>query len=798
MKKQLLLSFVCLLVTAWLGLIFTGCAMPGSHEPGDSETTLTVYNTIADDFSLGAGQWSDDKDARTAEWNSGTVTTMTATTEETIAAGDYEIWIRIGEADYKFIRAGATNVFTLAKKTAYSVTIARDNANELFWTLTDSTVTESGTMQEFPDNPGPVPARVDVSNENSSLIRVHAGVWANDYDFRETLLTSPYITSGHTSDNWEITPGTYNLWIQKNNLLYPLLDGADAAEFFFESDTDYELVIGEDSWVCTNPEDSSQTGGSLSASGFAPEPPEVYESLMNPGDGRVDVWTTYKLNWRASPNTDSCDLYFDTTDGSTLLAGDLLTTHITEYEYETPLAYSTTYYWKVVAKNTSGEYTTEVISFTTEPPLIPELSSIDAGDTNQPEVRIDIAFNVSIDQDTLSTDDFEVTGGATIKRMATINGRYLLVRMPDYHAHVTVTLPADRVEDSQNRRHNIPSNTLEFDYHHFPTGELAEILFQEDARAVWGLDSERDQLVRYDIPRRVILNAWDLPLDNPVAMDRVGNTLYIIYAGDNAVSRFIIDQNTPENSGFSAAAFTIPLRPGNSFEAGFAIAAVPERSGLLICYRDSDWPDDDCICMISAVNGSTMIAPVMAGGNSAGRFMDYEAGRLAVGEKGVSNGEINVYAVGSNSLTQIVPYTDTDTFISFFDMNPAATRIATNCTNTDIIPDDFNKMYYIYDLEISNGELVCRGSWNTGAYCNHPLFSHDSRYLYIMGRSNDTLMVWNADGTGYGKVRDISFPYSSDYCRYALSPDGSFIVGFSYDDYYDENYRFYIFDNIRE
>jgi len=716
MKKQFISSFVCLLFIVWLVSIFASCTMPGSHEPGDSTTTLTVYNNISNDFSLSLGQWSDDKDSRTAEWNSGNVTTMSETSFE------------------------------------YSITIDINGANEFVWTLTDSTITESGTMQEYPDNPGPVPTRVNISNENSSTIRVHAGIWANDHNSRATLFTSPYMLSGSKSNNWEIAPGTYNVWIQKNSLLYPLLDGADAEEFFFESDTDYRIVIGNDTWVCTNLEDSSETSGSLSSTGFALKHPIVYEYSMHPDNGSVDVRIPRKLRWSSSSNTDSCDLYFDTTDGSTLVAQDLI-----DDEFQVPLAYSTTYYWKVVAKNTSGEYTTNVISFTTEPPLIPELSSIDSGETNQPEIRIDIEFNVNIDEDTLTADDFAVTGGALIERLVRINGCYLLLRMPENHAHVTVTLPANRVEDSQNRRDNITSNILEFDYHHFPMGELRKILFQEDARAVWGLDYETSQLVRFDIARKVVLNAWDLPYDNPVSMDRIGNVLYIIYAEDNAVSRFIIDQDSPDNSTLSGTSFTIPLRPGNSYEESFDIAAIPDRSNLIIAYQDSDWPGDDCVCVIYSTGGSTVIEPIMAGGNSSGRFMDYESGRLVVAESGVSNGEINVYEVGDHALTEIVPYTDTDVFKSHIEMNHSGTRIATNCTNSDIVPHDYANMYSIHDLGISGGALVYRGSWNTGAYCRNPLFSHDSQYIYIMSRDNDILMVWNADGTDYSKVRDISF-----------------------------------------
>lgn len=55
MKKQFISSFVCLLFIVWLVSIFASCTMPGSHEPGDSTTTLTVYNNISNDFSLSLG-----------------------------------------------------------------------------------------------------------------------------------------------------------------------------------------------------------------------------------------------------------------------------------------------------------------------------------------------------------------------------------------------------------------------------------------------------------------------------------------------------------------------------------------------------------------------------------------------------------------------------------------------------------------------------------------------------------------------------------------------------------------------
>jgi hypothetical protein len=334
-------------------------------------------------------------------------------------------------------------------------------------------------------------------------------------------------------------------------------------------------------------------------------------------------------------------------------------------------------------------------------------------------------------------------------------------------------------------------------YHHFPLGEVRALAFQENGQAVWALDYDNARLVRFDVPRKVVLNAWSLPFAHPVSMDRLGNDLYIAYGAVNAVSRFSIDQAVPANSGFAGAPFAIPLRAGSTYEATFRITALPDRAQLAVAYQDSAWPNDHCVCVVS-VSGATIVAPLMVGGNSSGMFMDYEAGRLAVGHTGVSNGPVGVYAVGASSLTPVVPQTATEVFIDTFDLDATGTRLACFCENLSIVPNDPNQMYNIYDLGIAGASFACRGTWATGAYCKRPLFSRDGRFVYIMSRDNQTLMVWRADNGDYGKVRDLSFPDSDHYGLSCLNPDGTMIVGFSYDDYNDTNHRFYVFTAVRD
>ena len=85
-------------------------------------------------------------------------------------------------------------------------------------------------------------------------------------------------------------------------------------------------------------------------------------AILAPADGSNGVSTSQALTWNASSGATSYDVYF----GSGNPPGLAMTTGSTSYS--PPLSNSTTYYWKVCAKNSAGQGCTSVKSYTTDVP----------------------------------------------------------------------------------------------------------------------------------------------------------------------------------------------------------------------------------------------------------------------------------------------------------------------------------------------------------------------------------------------------------------------------------------------
>lgn len=82
----------------------------------------------------------------------------------------------------------------------------------------------------------------------------------------------------------------------------------------------------------------------------------------NPGNGATNVSTASVLRWTAVTGAQQYDVYFGTSSQPALLAANL-----TSASQALPtLANSTTYYWRVVARNDVGASTSPVWSFTTQ------------------------------------------------------------------------------------------------------------------------------------------------------------------------------------------------------------------------------------------------------------------------------------------------------------------------------------------------------------------------------------------------------------------------------------------------
>lgn len=780
------------------------CSQPSLQIPTVTfKPTISLVDSIGESLVLHAGEWSDDYTGRDSQWNSSTIAAGGTLSETSIDAGTYDLWIRVGTSSYKLVRAQEPYAFTFASNVNYSFRFYTETGTGLVWSLSDdsSSGTEYGTLLEYPDV-GQRP-QVDVSNGTGAAVIVYGGTWAEAYDSRAVDFYTSAIAAGADLEDYEVDAGTYNLWIRIADLVYPLLDGSDPADFVFAQDGQYELALSGTSsltWTLTdadNPE-SPQSGavGSTGFSAEAVEPPAA-PTIRAPTNGTTSYRITYLLKWYAATGAETYDLYIDTTDGSTLAASDLT---VLSYDYD--LEYDTTYYWKVVAKNEGGSTATDVVSFTTEPPLTVSISSDEGADTNQGKIPIYVDFNMDIDEDTFTSGDITVSGSATISsfRIVDNQGRFYL-NLPDASGTYTITIPAAAVSNSGDWKTNVDAAELSFQYHYFPCGNIVKIVFQADSQAAWGLDYTNARLLRYDVERGAVLNAWDLPYTNPVSMARIGNELFIVYEGNTTVSRFSINQTTPSSSALESGTFSFPVKSGHTHEETFEIAALADSSRLAVAYQDDETTPKHWVCLIYSATGSASVAPVQTGeGSITGIALDFSSNRLVVGERGTSNGNVTVFTVGASSLTTLVASTEMKAWLDnncVFDST--GTRLAVRCGNTDIASS--TSYYYMYDIGIDGGAFVANGYWNVGAHNGYPVFSPDDEYLYLRKTGStaaeDLLTVWDADG--YSLIRELSFPYGSNYARLAVSPDGTVVVGYSYSSSSTLPYhKFYSFTDIRD
>ena len=126
------------------------------------------------------------------------------------------------------------------------------------------------------------------------------------------------------------------------------------------------------------------TTGNVETTAFVPLPPDapIYVSPAH-GTTGVSTSTAVSLSWKPGPWGHRADIYFGTSTNPPLLAANVSVTpnSTKSYTVSTPLAPSTTYYWRIVNKTIANQGATgPVYSFTTAggaPPPPPPSNPLD-------------------------------------------------------------------------------------------------------------------------------------------------------------------------------------------------------------------------------------------------------------------------------------------------------------------------------------------------------------------------------------------------------------------------------------
>ena len=120
--------------------------------------------------------------------------------------------------------------------------------------------------------------------------------------------------------------------------------------------------------------------------------PPAKPGNSNPANGATEVPIEATLSWSDGGGSDSYDVYFgtDPTPGSGEFIGNQTTLSYTPANMQ----YSTTYYWRIDAKNDAGTTTGDVWRFTTEDePLTPPLKTVNPSPANSAG---DIPVNIGL------------------------------------------------------------------------------------------------------------------------------------------------------------------------------------------------------------------------------------------------------------------------------------------------------------------------------------------------------------------------------------------------------------------
>src|SRR5579859_8040890 len=248
-------------------------------------------------------------------------------------------WIRDGVEDYEYV-----NLLKQAGKGSWALPIVQSvGLNWTTWTR-DINALASVRMQlgqeldalgggssssppSAPGSPSPASGGINVSTTPTLTWAVSSG--ATSYDVYFGTTSSPALVKTVTTTSYQ--PGTLG-----SKVVY------------------YWKVVAKNA--------SGSTSSAVWS--FTTDPPATgvpsAPGSPSPASGGINVSTTPTLTWAASSGATSYDVYFGTS------SSPVLAKNVTATSYQPgTLTSSTIYYWKVVAKNTSGSTSSAAWSFTT-------------------------------------------------------------------------------------------------------------------------------------------------------------------------------------------------------------------------------------------------------------------------------------------------------------------------------------------------------------------------------------------------------------------------------------------------
>jgi DNA-binding beta-propeller fold protein YncE len=303
-------------------------------------------------------------------------------------------------------------------------------------------------------------------------------------------------------------------------------------------------------------------------------------------------------------------------------------------------------------------------------------------------------------------------------------------------------------------------------------GRISDMVAGDSPETVYAIDQDYQLLYTINTVSQKIVDAVNLPDSEPVAMaySAADNALYIVSAGSTKITIFDISTTAISQISFSESS------------VGRDIAVAPSMRLLFVLSPNGY---DAYLNIVDMDTGAIELETPVGGASIS---FDESSQTLFTAHSGLSPSTIFKYAFTDGELTLV-----------------QSLRSGGNGRKINISPDGAHVVlpcgggngpgYTIYDYDAADLNNVF-GEWDVGIYPKTAAFSPDSRILFGTNGDFYDEFLYVMDAATYEQIRKLEFPNAADYAVITPNADGSIVVGFSYNTYYDSDYALYFFSDV--
>ncbi|CAB1061134.1 hypothetical protein D1BOALGB6SA_5907 [Olavius sp. associated proteobacterium Delta 1] len=309
-------------------------------------------------------------------------------------------------------------------------------------------------------------------------------------------------------------------------------------------------------------------------------------------------------------------------------------------------------------------------------------------------------------------------------------------------------------------------------------GKISALAAGNDPELVFAADQDNQALYVISTSTQWIVDTVALPDPQPSAMDYspADDKLYIVSASSGRIT--IVD---PSNS-------QITRLPFSDTQTGTDIAVAPLLRKIFVLSPNGY---DAYLTIVDMDSGAVILQDTVGGSSIA---VDENSRMIFTGDRGLSPATIEKYYLDNDNGTYSLQQVQT-------------IQAGSNGRKINISPDGLHIVYpcgggngagySIYDYDSTDLNTVL-GEWDVGTYPNNAAFSPDGTVLFGTNGSPYDNYLYVMDAAGYQQINKLDFPNADDYAVFTPNSDGTVVVGFSYDTYYDDDYSLYFFTDLAD